>query len=244
MLHRVLMGDGHKSFLNNLQQRLFSQFEFDWALDISSVQSLLLQRAYALIILAWDVPAEDRLRLVEQCREVSVKSAVLVVSEPVAMSERVQALEAGVDDFVTRPVHMDELAARAKALVRRVEPEVKPGVRVGNLELAGDGDFYLSGQRIDLHLSEQRLLQVLARRSGRLVSKGMIDRAVKVSEGEELSANAIEQRMSRLRKILEHADAGVRITTVRGSGYVLEPVKQQPRRPANPAPDHDMRWSS
>lgn len=225
MLLRVLLGDGHKSFLQHLQQRLFSQFEFDWALDMSTVQSLMLQRAYALIILAWDVPAEDRLRLVEQCRQVSEKSAVLVVSEPVAMQERVQALESGVDDFVTRPIHMDELAARAKALIRRIEPEAQPGLRIGKLELAGDGEFYLSGRRVELHMSEQRVLQVLARRSGRLVSKSMIDRAVKVSDGEELSANAIEQRMSRLRRMLEASDAGVRITTVRGSGYVLEPVR-------------------
>lgn len=225
MLLRVLMGDGHKSFLHHLQQRLFSQFEFDWALDVTSVQSLLLQRAYALIILAWDVPAEDRLRLVEQCRQVSEKSAVLVVSEPVAIHERVQALEAGVDDFVMRPIHMDELAARAKALIRRVEPDAQSALRVGRLELSGDGEFYLSGRRMDMHVSEQRVLQVLARRSGRLVSKGMIDRAVKGTEGEELSANAIEQRMSRLRRILDHADAGVRITTIRGSGYVLEPKR-------------------
>jgi len=135
---------------------------------------------------------------------------------------------------------MDELAARAKALVRRVEPEVKPAMRVGNLELAGDGDFYRSGRRVELHFSEQRVLQVLARRSGRLVSRGMIDQAVKGPDGEELSANAIEQRMSRLRKILEMADAGVRITTIRGSGYVLEPLRPLVQRPVDTAHGHDV----
>ena len=55
--------------------------------------------------------------------------------------------------------------------------------------------------------------------------KDHLDRAVKGSEVEELSANAIEQRMSRLRRILDQADAGVRITTIRGPGYVLEPKR-------------------
>lgn|GEM_PF-3498603 len=113
-------------------------------------------------------------------------------------------------------------------------------MRVGNLELAGDGDFYRSGRRVELHFSEQRVLQVLARRSGRLVSRGMIDQAVKGPDGEELSANAIEQRMSRLRKILEMADAGVRITTIRGSGYVLEPLRPLVQRPVDTAHGHDV----
>ena len=221
---RILLGDGQKSFLQLMQQRFFGQFEFDWAKDVPSLNSLVVQRAYALIILAMDVPFEDRMRLVEQCRQVSDRSAIMVISEPVPVHERVQALEAGVDDYVMRPVHVDEFAARAKALVRRASATQSERVRVGNLELTEAGDLFLAGKRVDLQLAEQKVLSILARRSGRVVSKSMLDRAITGSDGEELSSNAIEQRMSRLRRILDAQNSSVRITTIRGSGYMLEPL--------------------
>ena len=219
---RILLGDGQKSFLQLIQQRLFGQFEFDWARDVPSLNNLIVQRAYALIILAMDVPFEDRLRLVDQCRQVSDKSAIMVVSEPVPVNERVQSLEAGVDDYVMRPVHVDEFAARAKALVRRADATHFTRVRVGNLELTGDGEFFLDGSRVELQQAEQKVLSILARRSGRVVSKAMIDRAIAGTDREELPSNAIEQRMSRLRRMLDAANSSVRITTIRGSGYMLE----------------------
>lgn len=234
---RILLGDGQKSFLQLIQQRLFGQFEFDWARDVPSLNSLIVQRAYALIILAMDVPFEDRLRLVEQCRQVSDRSAIMVVSEPVPVNERVQSLEAGVDDYVMRPVHVDEFAARAKALVRRADVAHFKRVRVGNLELTGDGEFFLDGSRVELQQAEQKVLSILARRSGRVVSKAMIDRAIAGTDREELSSNAIEQRMSRLRRMLDASNSSVRITTIRGSGYMLEPTSgnaafvRAPRQP-------------
>ncbi len=223
---RILLGDGQKSFLQLMQQRFFGQFEFDWARDVPSLNSLVVQRAYALIILAMDVPFEDRLRLVEQCRQVSAKSAIMVISEPVPVHERVQALEAGGDDYVMRPVHMDEFAARAKALVRRAGEARFERVRVGNLELTEGGDLFLAGRRVDLQQAEQKVLSILARRTGRVVSKAMLERAVSGADREELSSNAIEQRMSRLRRILDSSNSGVRITTIRGSGYTLEPASR------------------
>lgn len=219
---RILLGDGQKSFLQLIQQRLFGQFEFDWAKDVPSLNNLLVQRAYALVILAMDVPFEDRIRLVEQCREVSGKSAIMMVSEPVPVHERVQSIEAGVDDYVMRPVHVDEFAARAKALVRRADASSFTRLKVGNLELTGEGEFFLHGSRVVLQQAEQKVLSILARRSGRVVSKAMLDRAIAGTDREELSSNAIEQRMSRLRRMLEASNAAVHITTIRGSGYMLE----------------------
>jgi len=228
---RILLGDGQKSFLQLMQQRFLGQFEFDWAKDVPSLNSLLVQRAYALVILAMDVPFEDRLRLVEKCREVSTRSAIMVVSEPVPVHERVQALEVGVDDYVMRPVHVDEFAARAKALVRRAGATQFERVRVGNLELTEAGDLFLAEKRVDLHQAEQKVLSILARRSGRVVSKAMLERAIAGTDREEISSNAIEQRMSRLRRILDASNSSVRITTVRGSGYMLEVATRKEAQP-------------
>lgn len=222
---RILLAEVNRQLGQQVQQRLMSQFALDATASVPMLNSMLLERSYGLVVIAADVPADERVRLIRQCRQVSQKSAILVVTEPVPVHERVQALEAGADDVLMRPVHPDEFIARARALMRRAGSVMPSKVRVGNVELSEEGDVYLDGMRTELQQAEHKVLSVLVRRSGRLVSKAMIDRAVTGVEGEELSANAIEQRLSRLRKILEHSNARVQITTVRGSGYILEPLQ-------------------
>jgi len=178
-----------------------------------------------LIVVAADMPPDECLRLVRHCRQVSQKSGILLVSEPVPVLERVRFLEAGADDVLMRPVQADEFMARSRALLRRTGSTMTARLRVGNIEITEDGDVYLNGTRTDLQQAEQTVLSLLVRRSGRFVSKAMIDLAIAGTGCEELSPNAIEQRLSRLRKVLEQTNARVRITTVRGVGYVLEPVQ-------------------
>ena len=219
---RILLGESRKQIGQQLQQRLRANCEIDTAKDVPSLNNQMLSRAYALIILALDVPTEDKLKLVEQCRQVSEKSAIMLVSDPLPVSERVMYLEAGVDDYMMLPIHYDEFAARAKVLIRRSDMTKFSKIRVGNVEISDDGGVLLDGERVDLHQAELNLLSVLVRRSGRVVSKSMIDLAVTGGDSEELSSNAIEQRISRLRRILDHANSSVQITTIRGSGYLLE----------------------
>lgn len=231
---RVLLGENQRQFGQQLPQRLRGLCDVDLASDVPNLNSFLLQRAYGLVILAMDVPKEDRIKLIELCKQFSQKTAIMMITDPSPVHERVQALEAGADDVLMRPVHLDELVARAKALMRRADVSMLAKVRVGNLELADDGEFYFNGARAELQLAEQKVLSILVRRAGRLVSKPMIDRAVTGVDSEELSSNAIEQRMSRLRKILDTAKANVRINTIRGSGYILE------QRPVRSPSDDDL----
>lgn len=226
---RVLLGENQKQFGQLIYQRLRTQFDVDWVEEAPILHTKLVERFYPLLILGMDVSIDDRLRLVAQCHEISGRSAIMLVGESMQVHERIQALELGADDYMTRPFHMDEFAARTKALLRRVDASHFDRLRVGNIELSDDGDLLLNGIRAELQTAEHRLLSVLLRRSGRMVSKAMIDHALTGNEGDELSANAIEQRVSRLRKILSHARAEVQITTVRGSGYVLETLTEKNR---------------
>jgi len=222
---RILLAEVSRQLGQQVQQRLTSQFELDAAGSVAMLNSILLERTYGLIVLAADVAPDECMRMVRQCRQFSPKSGILVVTEPVAVLDRVQILEAGADDILMRPVHPDEFMARARALLRRSGEATTTRVKVGNIEITEDGDIYLNGMRTDLHQAEHKVLSVLVRRSGRVVSKAMIDQAIAGSGSEELSSNAIEQRLSRLRRILEQANTRVRITTVRGAGYILEPMK-------------------
>ncbi len=226
---RVLLVENQKQFGQLLYQRLRTQLDVDWIEDIPNLHTKLVERFYPLLILGMDVSIEDRLSLVEQCHQISARSAIMLVSESMQVHERIHALEQGADDCLTRPFHLDEFAARAKALLRRADASHFDRLRVGNIELSDEGDLLLNGVRADLQNAEHRLLSILVRRSGRMVSKAMIDHALTGQQGDELSANAIEQRVSRLRKILSHARADVQITTVRGSGYVLETITEKNR---------------
>lgn len=232
---RILLAEVNRQLGQQVQQRLMSQFALDAIASVPMLNSMLLERTYGLIVIAVDIPADERSRLVKQCRQLSQKSGILVVTEPVPVQERVQVLEAGADDVLMRPVHPDEFIARARALMRRAGAAMTAKLRVGNIELSDEGEVYLNGMRTELQQAEQKVLSILVRRSGRLVSKAMIDRAVTGVASEELSPNAIEQRLSRLRKVLEQGDARVQITTVRGAGYILEPVQvavtMRPRAP-------------
>ncbi|MEQ1756127.1 MAG: response regulator transcription factor [Micropepsaceae bacterium] len=218
----MLLGENQRQFGLQLRQRLRAQCEVDFARDVPNLNSFLLQRAYGLVILAMDVPKEDRIKLIELCKQFSQKTAIMIVTDPAPVHERVQALEAGADDVLMRPVHLDELVARARALMRRADASLLAKIRVGNLELADDGEIYFHGARAVLQQAEQKVLSILVRRAGRLVTKSMIDRAVTGVDSEELSSNAIEQRMSRLRRILDTSNTNVQINTIRGSGYILE----------------------
>jgi len=222
---RILLAEVNRQLGQQVQQRLMSQFALDSIASVPMLNSMLLERSYGLIVIAVDLAAEERLSMVRQCRQFSQKSGILMVTEPVPVMERVQLLDAGADDVLMRPVHPDEFIARARALMRRADTSGTMKIRVGNVELSEEGEVYLNGMRTILQLAELKVLSVLIRRSGRLVSKEMIDRAVTGISSEELSPNAIEQRLSRLRKLLEQGNARVRITTVRGSGYILEPMQ-------------------
>ena len=222
---RILLAEVNRQLGQQVQQRLMSQFALDSTADVPMLNSMLLERSYALIIMAVDVHAEDRMQLVSRCRQFSQRSAILVVTEPVPVHERVQALEAGADDILMRPVHPDEFIARARALMRRTDTPEAARLKIGNVEISSEGEVFLNGTRAELQQAEHKVLSILVRRSGRVVSKAMIDHAVTGVASEELSPNAIEQRLSRLRKILEHANANVQIKTVRGVGYILEPLE-------------------
>ncbi|MCE9523525.1 MAG: response regulator transcription factor [Alphaproteobacteria bacterium] len=221
---RILLGESRPQFGEQILKRLRAQFSVDMAAGIATFRIMAVERAYALIIIGLDVPHGERVEFIRGCRNHRSHTRIMVLADESAVHERVQALEAGADDFVSRHLHMDELVARVKVLMRRGDTSQTTKVRTGRLELNNsDGQIYSSGTRVELHDAERRLLAMMMMRSGRVVSKEMIEGSLG-RDVSALSSNAIEQRISRLRRILEHASANIQIKTVRGSGYVLEPA--------------------
>jgi len=145
---------------------------------------------------------------------------VLILTAADSVEQRVQGLDLGADDYMAKPFALSELEARVRALTRRGAGGGPTVIKHGSLSYDQVGRIaYIGEQMLDLSARELGLLEVLLQRTGRLVSKEqLVDHLCEW--GEEVSNNAIEVYVHRLRKKIEVG--GIRIATVRGLGYCLE----------------------
>ena len=176
---------------------------------------------YDLIVVDLGLPDGDGLGAIRTLRSMGHSSPILIMTARGSVEDRVIGLDSGADDYLIKPFNHAELLARVRALLRRPSDLQGPVLKFGGVELdEARGEVSCSGKPIELRLSERRLLAVLMRRSGSVVAKSTIEDAL--SEiGRELSANAVEVLVSRLRKALSEGSTGVTIETVRGIGYRL-----------------------
>lgn len=175
---------------------------------------------YDLLILDLGLPHLSGLDVLRRLRGRDNQVPVMILTAADSVEQRVQGLDLGADDYLAKPFALSELEARVRALVRRGMGTGSSQIRCGRLSYDQVGRAAFLGERaLDLSARELGLLEVLMQRMGRLVSKDQIVDHL-CEWGEEISANAIEVYMHRLRKKLDGGD--VRIATVRGLGYCLE----------------------
>ena len=181
---------------------------------------------YDLIVVDLGLPDGDGLGAIRTLRSMGHSSPILIMTARGSVEDRVIGLDSGADDYLSKPFNDAELLARVRALLRRPSEMQGPVLKCGGVELdEARGEVSCSGEPIGLRLSERRLLAVLMRRSGRIVLKSTLEDAL--SEiGRELSANAVEVLVSRVRKALGERSAGVTIEIVRGAGYRLRLIDE------------------
>lgn len=179
----------------------------------------VLGQSYDLLILDLGLPRLSGIDVLRRLRGRKSPLPVLVLTAQDGIEERVRGLDAGADDYLTKPFALPELEARVRALTRR-GTGLPTLIELGALTYdQSERVARIHGQSVDLSARELELLEVMLLRAGRLVSKEhLIDHLC--AWGEEVSTNAIEVYIHRLRKKLE--SGGVRISTLRGLGYCLE----------------------
>ncbi|MBR0566600.1 response regulator transcription factor [Azoarcus sp. L1K30] len=194
-------------------------YAIDHVANGADADAALASQPYDLLILDLGLPKLPGIEVLKRLRGRKSAIPVLILTAQDGVEDRVRGLDAGADDYMTKPFALPELEARVRAHTRRGTGQPRC-IEVGNLTYdQADHVVKINGQMVDLSAREVGLLEVFILRVGRLVSKDqLVDHLC--GWGEEVSSNAIEVYVHRLRKKLE--DSGVRIVTVRGLGYCLE----------------------
>lgn len=177
--------------------------------------------SYDAIVLDLGLPDRDGMELLEALRRSGVASPILLLTARDAPSDVIAGLNAGADDYLKKPFNMDELIARLRAQLRRVGQPLSIVFQEGNVDL--DTSMRLcriDGRDVDLSRREFGALELLMRRAGSVITKVAFEEAL-YGFGEEVSSNAIEVLVHRLRKRLVGAGAQIEVHTLRGIGYML-----------------------
>ena len=184
--------------------------------------ALMTNTELDLLILDLGLPRMHGLEVLKRMRARGSTVPVLVLTAADSVEERVRGLDHGADDYMAKPFSLQELEARVRALSRRGMGGASSSIRHGPLVYDQSGRVAsLDGKMVELSARELGLLEVLLQRCGRLVSKEQLVEHL-CEWGEEVSNNAIEVYIHRLRKKIERGP--VRIATVRGLGYCLEKI--------------------
>ena len=189
---------------------------------VASFTAQLQSDVYDLLIVDIGLPDGNGLEAVRDFRRQGGTTPIIVVTARNMVNDLIHGLDCGADDYITKPFHIDVLKARMRAVLRRPKPIETSVHCVGRLRLdLQSGEIQFDDNTIVLSPAERRLLALLMRRAGSIVSKALIDGQV---NGVDRcgTPNAVEQLVSRLRKSLARTEAGVDVRTVRGIGYVLE----------------------
>jgi two-component system, OmpR family, response regulator len=218
---QVLVIEDDTTLGHALQEFLADQgYAVDWLTDGATVAGALAAQPYDLLLLDLNLPGMNGLDILRQLRQNGNQVPVLILTARDGLDDRVAGLDAGADDYVTKPFDLPELAARVRAFGRRRTGQAQPLIEVGSLVLDTVGrEVRVNKQRLSLSVRELSVLEMLMARMGRVVTKRQIVNSLSAWDA-DFSENAVEVYVYRLRKRLE--GTGATIQTVRGFGYMLD----------------------
>lgn len=218
---RVLLVEDHPALAEAVTDSLRrAGFAVDHAASAADARDLATLAPYALVLLDLGLPDGDGLRLLPALRA-GGRVPVIVLTARDALADRLAGLDGGADDYVVKPVEMPELIARCRAVLRR------PGGRGGTTLRIGALAFdtitrtaRVHDRPVPLGRRESGVLEQLMRGAGRVAPRGVLEEAIYTID-DDVTPNALEAAVSRLRRALEAAGCPLPIVTVRGVGWML-----------------------
>lgn len=189
----------------------------DWVNRLDAARDHVRSAAYDLLLLDLMLPDGRGVGFLRELRARGDVTPVIILTALDQLSDRIEGLNAGADDYMIKPFDLSELSARLNAVARRYSGNPNPHVQIGDLEIdLAARSITRAGKGIVLTAREWVLFEAFVQRPGQILSKTQLEERL-YSFGEEVESNTIEVHVSRLRKKLGHAV----IETVRGLGYRL-----------------------
>jgi two-component system response regulator QseB len=196
-------------------------YAVDWVRDGAAAELALSTAVYDLVVLDLGLPRKDGLELLRGLRRGGNDVPVLIITARDGLSDRVTGHDLGADDYLVKPFDLDELLARARAIVRRRLGRTSPEITYGSLTLDPvRRRVVFRGQTVDLSAREFAVLEALMKEPGAVVSREKLEEAV-YGWGEEVGSNTVEVHLHHLRRKLEPQV----IRNVRGVGYRIAQIE-------------------
>jgi DNA-binding response OmpR family regulator len=199
-----------------------------WPVDhvalLADAFEAVINLAYRLILLDRRLPDGDGIGLVPAAKSRPSPPSIIFLTARDEVADRIEGLDAGADDYLVKPFALEELLARVRAACRRpAAGGARGAIEVGGLSFDPvTREVRVKARSLALPRRELALLELLVRRAERVVQRSHLESELYGIDG-EFTANALETLVSRLRRRLDEAAAGVELLTIRGVGYMIQP---------------------
>ena len=217
---RILVIEDEAPLREQLDKSLKAlDFAVDTANDGEEGLYLGLEYPFDAAIIDLGLPKIEGIDVIRQLREQGKKFPILVLTARGRWQEKVEGLEAGADDYMVKPFHMEELLARVKVLLRRSVGLSRPVMQCGPITLdTASQEVKVDDETIDLTSYEYRVLEYLMTHNGDVISKTVLTEHI-YDQNFDRDSNVIEVFVGRLRKKLDPQNSYSPIETLRGKGY-------------------------
>lgn len=217
----LIVEDDQKLAILTKEQLERASFAVDLAENIEDGLFQAVEYEYDCIVLDLNLPDGSGLMLCKRLRESGNSTPILILTARGNLADKINGLDLGADDYITKPVESQELLARVRALIRRNSKIPLPVIKVGDLEIdPKTRQVYRHKSPIELPTKEYAILEFMARHSEEVVTRTMLMEHVWGSDFETFS-NVIDVYIRNLRRKIDEGRDIKLIHTIRGGGYVL-----------------------
>jgi DNA-binding response OmpR family regulator len=221
-MNRILLVEDHARVAALIQHALEKAgISVDAFQELGQAWSASSQVAYGAMVVDRGLPDGDGLAFVQRCRAAGLHTPCLILTARDALHDRVQGLDGGADDYLTKPFEMDELVARVRALLRRPGQQHSLAPSHGDIRLRPDAGVMCCGEEcITLPTAEMQLALELVRGRGNVVRRTLLESAAWGST-DAVTPNALDVALHRIRRKLLAIGSQQHIVNIRGVGYAL-----------------------
>src|SRR5215212_1492707 len=225
-MKRILVVEDEEKLARLIARVLHDEgYAAETAGDGRSGLSRALSETFDLLILDWMLPDRSGVQVVRGLRVAEIDVPVLMLTARDQIEDRVEGLDAGADDYLSKPFAFPELLARVRALTRRPWAEISDGMALSAGDVTLDPvrhEVRRGGERVELTAKEFALLATLLQRPGQVFTRSVLLDTV-WGGSPEVYTNVVDLYVSYLRKKLDRDGEPSRIRTIRGVGYTFEP---------------------